>query len=77
MGESFPGSEVAYMITLRNPLNKYQSIAVYSATTANEIKRSGGKIIHYGKYSYLAFDTGKNKLKGNWEVKDSPLKWKL
>jgi len=31
------------------------------------------KITHYGKYSYLAFQNGKNQAKGFWPVKDSPL----
>lgn len=31
------------------------------------------KITHYGKYSYLAFNGGKNQDKGFWPVKTSPL----
>jgi len=31
------------------------------------------KITHYGKYSYLAFQQGKNKDKGIWPVEKSPL----
>jgi len=31
------------------------------------------KVPHYGKYSYLGFESGKNKLKGNWEIGASPL----
>jgi hypothetical protein len=31
------------------------------------------KITHYGKYSYLAFQSGKNMDKGIWPVEDSPL----
>ena len=37
------------------------------------------KITHYGKYSYLAFQLGKNTDKGNWTVEKSPLmhEWNL
>ena len=31
------------------------------------------KITHYGKYSYLAFQSGKNLDKGIWPVETSPL----
>jgi hypothetical protein len=36
------------------------------------------KITHYGKYSYLAFQGGKNLDKGIWPVETSPLiyEWK-
>jgi len=36
------------------------------------------KITHYGKYSYLAFQNGKNQAKGFWPVETSPLvyRWK-
>jgi hypothetical protein len=74
MGQSFNSDNCAFMITVRNPLNNRESIAVFSATTPQEINISGNKLIHYGKYSYLAFEEGKNRLKGNWEVKHSPLK---
>jgi hypothetical protein len=37
------------------------------------------KITHYGKYSYLAFQLGKNTDKGTWTVEKSPLmhEWNL
>jgi len=31
------------------------------------------KITHYGRYSYLAFQNGKNQAKGSWPVELSPL----
>jgi hypothetical protein len=34
------------------------------------------KIAHYGKYSYLAFQNGKNRDKGFWPVEASPLVYK-
>jgi len=76
MGQSFSG-EVSFMTTMRNPANVQHSITAFSGTTAEEILRSGKKLVHYGKYSYLAFDKGANKLKGNWEVRESPLSWEF
>jgi len=72
-GEQFSEDNVSCMITVRNPYNQNQSIAVFSASSIEEINKTGVKLIHYGKYSYLAFVDGKNKLKGNWEVRNNPL----
>ena len=73
MGESFSDGEVSCMTVMRNPLDKTNSIVLFSGSTPDEIKRTGRKLVHYGKYSYLAFREGKNQLKGNWEVQNSPL----
>ncbi len=35
------------------------------------------KIPHYGRYSYLAFSAGRNRSKGTWEVKASPMRVRL
>jgi hypothetical protein len=45
-----------------------------SPTSAEEV---AGKITHYGRYGYLAFSGGRNEIKGNWPVTESPLmvKW--
>ena len=75
MNQTFQSEDASFLITLRNPLNIRQSIAVFSATSAEEIEQTGRKIFHYGKYSYLAFEGGKNKLKGNWDVILSPLRY--
>ncbi len=45
--------------------------------SADRIATIGRKIPHYGKYSYLFFDDGKNVLKGSWEVQSSPLRVNL
>ena len=74
-GESFSGPQVSCMVTLRNPLNRQQSLAFFAGSSAEEILRTGVKLIHYGKYSYLAFEEGKNVSKGNWETLKSPLRW--
>jgi hypothetical protein len=34
------------------------------------------KITHYGKYSYLAFENGKNRAKGFWPIEQSPLEYR-
>ena len=31
------------------------------------------EITHYGKYSYLSFQEGKNRDKGFWQISETPL----
>jgi aminopeptidase N len=45
--------------------------------SADRIATIGRKIPHYGKYSYLVFDDGKNIAKGSWEIHASPLRVSL
>ena len=44
------------------------------AGDTRQINVVGRKIPHYGKYSYLVFEDGKNIAKGSWEVLSSPLR---
>ena len=40
---------------------------------AGQVAAVARKVPHYGKYSYLAFEKGKNVLKGNWKATAGPL----
>ncbi|HTZ17794.1 MAG TPA: ChaN family lipoprotein, partial [Dissulfurispiraceae bacterium] len=46
-----------------NPLNREKVVAVITSDSAGETDAAFRKIFHYGKYSRLAFSTGKNILK--------------
>ncbi len=48
-------------------------VALYLPLSANYAEIVAAKITHYGKYSYLAFQSGRNKAKGFWRVGTSPL----
>jgi hypothetical protein len=41
--------------------------------SAGEVAAIASKVPHYGKYSYLAFAGGANRLKGNWPATAGPL----
>ncbi|MBC8204668.1 hypothetical protein ISS30_00830 [bacterium] len=73
MGRDFIGDDASIIIVLRNPLNPDNSIAVFAANSPEEIERTGVKLVHYGKYSYLAFQGGRNLLKGKWMVTENPM----
>ncbi|MEW5743882.1 MAG: ChaN family lipoprotein [Nitrospirota bacterium] len=43
-----------------NPWNEQQVIGIFDATSRDEVEAGFRKVFHYGKYSMLAFDKGKN-----------------
>jgi len=47
--------------------------ALFMPLSAQYAEVVARKITHYGKYSYLAFQSGKNLDKGIWAVEISPL----
>lgn len=52
-----------------------QNIVLLDASTPDGLDRMLAKLPHYGKYSYVLFNsgTGENVAKGQWQVTDSPL----
>lgn len=52
-----------------------QQVVLLDASTPEALQQLINKLPHYGKYSYVLFNsaTGENVAKGQWEVKDSPL----
>lgn len=53
-----------------------QQLVLLDATTPEALQQLINKLPHYGKYSYVLFNsaTGENVAKGQWEVSDSPLR---
>lgn len=72
-GTSYKNKDDAFLIALRNPENREKGIILFAGFSPSAIERSGFKIPHYGKYSYLIFSGGKNIDKGTFPVSDSPL----
>jgi len=69
----YKDSSDAFFGVFHHPLNNQRVAALFippSKPTADMVAR---KITHYGKYSYLAFQSGKNMDKGVWPVEKSPL----
>ncbi|HPY39281.1 MAG TPA: hypothetical protein PLM98_02085, partial [Thiolinea sp.] len=52
-----------------------QQLVLLDATTPAALQQLINKLPHYGKYSYVLFNsaTGENVAKGQWDVSDSPL----
>jgi hypothetical protein len=69
----YKDSSDAFFGVFHHPFNNKRIAALFippSKPTADIVAR---KITHYGKYSYLAFQSGKNMDKGVWPVEKSPL----
>lgn len=72
-GTTYKSKDNALLVTLRNPKNKEKGIVLFLGFSPSTIEKSGSKIPHYGKYSYLVFSGGKNIDKGTFAVTDNPL----
>lgn len=65
--------DASILFTMKNPWNKDKTMAFFFGRTAEAVKATAPKLLHYGKYSYLAFESGINKDKGVYTVLSSPL----
>ena len=61
--------------TLSNPKNKELTVGYIATNNPGAIKSLSRKLLHYGKYGYLAFegDDATNTLTGTFPIIDSPL----
>ena len=57
----------------RHPFDNHRVAALFLPLSSGYAESVARKITHYGKYSYLVFQNGKNQDKGFWKVQDSPL----
>jgi hypothetical protein len=63
----------AFFGVFHHPFTDKHITALFIPPSNRSADMVARKITHYGKYSYLAFQLGKNKDKGTWEVEKSPL----
>jgi hypothetical protein len=68
----------AFFGVFNHPLAQNRIAALFMPLSSDYADIVAAKITHYGKYSYLAFQSGKNQAKGFWPVEKSPLvyRWK-
>ncbi len=57
----------------KHPATPHRSAALFMPLSPQYAEVVARKITHYGKYSYLAFQSGNNMDKGIWPVEASPL----
>ena len=66
-------SSDAFFGVFHHPFNDDRIAALFIPSSNQFADIVARKITHYGKYSYLAFQSGRNKDKGVWSVEKSPL----
>ncbi|MEN8152669.1 MAG: M20/M25/M40 family metallo-hydrolase [Acidobacteriota bacterium] len=73
--KSFDLNKNSVVLSMKNPKNLSNVIVFMSADNSKAVQGLGRKLPHYGKYSYLVFsgDEPTVSVRGQWEVKDSPL----
>jgi aminopeptidase N len=57
----------------RSPSDASRAVGVFRGLSPDAVRAAGRKLVHYGKYSYLAFVDGKNVAKGVARVEGGPL----
>ena len=58
-----------------HPLTEKRVAALFLPLSPRQAEKVARKVTHYGKYSYLAFQNGKNRDKGFWSLSQSPLEF--
>ena len=64
------------IVVRKNPWNEQKVIAVIDASSAEECQAAFGKIFHYGKYSKLVFENGRNREK-RIDASDRGIIWEI
>ncbi len=72
-GTTFDNPTDAFFGVFPHPETANRVVALYRPLSADYAEIVAAKITHYGKYSYLAFQNGRNVSKGFWPVNSSPL----
>ncbi len=75
--ETLPGTNQLVVFTLRDTKNKERNFCLIALADDANIGRVGSLLVHYGKYSYLVFENGRNKKKGVYSTPKSPLQYRF
>jgi len=59
-----------------HPISEDRVAALFYPLSSDRVDDIARKITHYGKYSYLVFENGQNRIKGFWPIKRSPLEYR-
>jgi hypothetical protein len=64
------------LFAARHPQNQANTLLWLTASSPEAVAGLARKLPHYGKYSYLVFkgSAPDNIVKGQWTVKDSPMR---
>ncbi|MCB2148805.1 MAG: M1 family peptidase [Deltaproteobacteria bacterium] len=72
-GQRFDGASDVLFFVVRHPYRSENVVALLHPLSPDAADQASVKIPHYGRYSYLVFSDGRNRVKGTWDAKTSPL----
>ena len=72
-GEIFNESGDALFCVFQHPVSDGRIAGLFFPVAPEAAMRALPKITHYGKYSYLVFRQGRNRVKSTWQVNYSPM----
>ena len=79
-GKTYQNPGDVLFVVLPHPQDARRVAALFLPLAGKQTGREALKIPHYGKYSYLVFQDGVNRVKGTWPALTSPLthvfRWK-
>ncbi|MGD8572766.1 MAG: M1 family aminopeptidase, partial [Gammaproteobacteria bacterium] len=75
-GKRYDTSDHSALFAARHPQNQANTLLWLTASSPEAVAGLARKLPHYGKYSYLVFkgSAPDNIVKGQWTVKDSPMR---
>ncbi len=73
---TYDQSSDAFFGVFAHPHSENRIMALFLPLSSQQADRVARKVTHYGKYSYLAFENGKNREKGFWPIEQSPLEYR-
>jgi aminopeptidase N len=71
-GTEYGSREDSLFVVLPHPSDKKRVAALFLSLSPEAAAMAARKISHYGKYSYLVFSEGTNRVKGTWTAESSP-----
>ena len=75
-GKTYKQSSDVFFGVFAHPFSENRIGALFYPLSSQQAENVARKITHYGKYSYLAFENGKNRAKGFWPIEQSPLEYR-
>jgi hypothetical protein len=73
---TYDQSSDAFFGVFVHPYSENRIAALFLPLSSQQVDSVVRKVTHYGKYSYLAFQNGRNREKGIWPIQQSPLEYR-
>jgi hypothetical protein len=74
-GEVFRQPGDALFCVFQHPVTDGKTAALFFPLSSGAADAATRKITHYGRYSYLVFSSGRNRLKATWPIISSPMEY--